>query len=386
MEYINIGIRTWYNSINYGTCLQAYALSQFLKKHSYNVFFVEGLKYYYGLHNPVETITAIIKKYINKHKKQPNSEYKFNDINLDIQEKYIKRKLKNTNFTNTKMSIHTNYSKNEYKKMLDNTNIFITGSDQIWNPNYVCTHNLLAFAPKHKKIAYASSMGVDKIPFFLRGMYKKYLSRFYKIGVREKTAQIELSKLLKKDVVTVLDPTFLLNKKDWINIIDKENCEKLPGKKYIFCYFIGKNRDWEKKIEEYALKNDYEVICAPSESYIIPDVGIAKPELGVEEFVNFLMNADIVSTDSFHAVALSINFNKKFAVFKRFKDTDKKSQNSRIIDVLNTFKLSNQLIDGENTLEKVLEKDIDYSETNNILNELRNSSEKFLINAIESDE
>ena len=95
------------------------------------------------------------------------------------------------------------------------------------------------------------------------------------------------------------------------------------------------------------------------------------------------MNADIVATYSFHAVALSINFNKNFAVFKRFKDADKKSQNSRIVDVLNTFKLSNRLIDDENNLATVLKQDINYYETNSILEELRVFSEKFLINAIE---
>lgn len=383
MSKKNIGIFSWYKSTNYGTCLQAYALNQFLKNHNYNAYFVEGIKYYYGLHNPLETIFAVFKKYINKFKKHPNSEYKFEDINKDLQVKYIQRKLKNTKFSETKMIIHTNKSRTEYNQMLENTNVFITGSDQIWNPDYVSPNSLLAFAKNNKKIAYASSIGVDRIPFFKRGMYKKYLSRFYKIGVREKTAEIELSKLLNKEVTTVLDPTFLLNRNDWAKIIDKDKCEILPKNKYIFCYFIGKNREWEKQIKEYAEKNGYEVFCALSESYIMPDVGISKPELGVEEFINYLMHADIVATDSFHAVALSVNFNKNFAVFKRFKDTDKKSQNSRIIDILSTFKLSNQLVDGDNTIDKVLVKCINYSETNNILNEFKSISEKFLIDAIE---
>ncbi len=383
----NIGIFTWRYSLNYGTCIQAYALEQFLTKKNYNVYFIEKFKFYYGIHNLIETISALIRKYKTKYIKHPNNEILFENIDNVIQEKFKQREIKNIHFANANSKIWVNYSKEDYRKMLRETDVFITGSDQIWNPHYVSPVSLLAFAQKsHKKIAYASSIGVDKIPFLKRGMYKKYLSRFYKIGVREKTAEIELSKLLNKEVTIVLDPTFLLNKNDWAKIVDNEKCEPLPNKKYIFCYFIGKNREWEKLVKEYAEKNCYEVYCAPSESYIIPDVGISKPELGVEDFVNYLMNADVVVTDSFHAVALSINFNKNFVVFKRFKDTDKKSQNSRIIDILSTFKLSDCLIDGNNTIENVLKQNIDFIKTNDILKELRDYSEKFLINAIEGEE
>lgn len=382
MNRKNIAIVTWYNSINYGTCLQAYALSQFLRNHGYHAYFIEGTKYYYGLHNPIESLNAILRKYINRYKDAMKSKH----IIANIKEKYSQRQFKNSNFSRTKMLIHKCSSRADFEKVIRNTELFITGSDQIWNPNYVSPCNLLAFAQNNKKIAYASSIGVNKIPFGKKGFYKKYLSRFYKIGVREKTAQHELSKLLSKDIVTVLDPTFLLNKDSWSEIINKNNSEPLPDKKYIFCYFIGGNRDWEEQIKLFAEKNSYEIYCATSESYIIPNIGKSKPELGVEDFVNYLSNADIIATDSFHAIALSINFNKKFVVFKRFKDIDKKSQNSRIADVLLTFKLQKQLVSSNNTVNSILHQNIDYSEANSILRNLRNSSENFLINAIENRE
>lgn len=380
----NIGILTWFKSSNYGTCLQAYALSSFLRNNNYNAYLVENLKFYYGLKNPIESIVALVNKYKNKLLKHPNSSIKFEDLPNDIKEKYLKRIKKNEDFAYTKNNVKVNYNKLDYERMLEETDIFITGSDQIWNPNYVSPSNLLAFASNHKKIAYASSIGVEHIPNNKKHIYKKYLSRFSKIGVREKTAQSELSTILKKDVVTVLDPTFLLNKGEWSKIIDKTVSEPLPDKKYIFCYFIGKNREWEKQVKTFAEKNGYEVYCALSESYILPDVGVLKPELGVEDFVNYLLNADIVATDSFHAIALSINFNKNFVAFKRFKDTDNKSQNSRIIDILSTFKLSNQLIELNNSLE-FSTKEIDYSKSNEILKELRKYSKNFLIESIEEE-
>jgi len=379
----NICVYTWFNTKNYGTCLQSYALIKFLSIHGYNAYIPDTTKYYYNIKRPIESIVKLFYMY-----KDSLIRAKLRKIELSIGEDFknalITRMRKNNQFAQQYSNIKHIKNKDEWQEMLNNTNIYLTGSDQIWNPSHVSPTNLLAFAKNSdKKIAYASSIGVEKIPFLKKWIYKKYLSRFSKIGVREKTAQIELSKLLKKDIVTVLDPTFLLNKENWCEIIDKNKCESLPDKKYIFCYFIGKNREWEKQIKEFAEMNGYEVICVLSEARIIPDVGIPKITLGPDEFVNYLMNADIIATDSFHAMALSINFNKKFVAYKRFNDDDNKSQNSRIIDILGTFELLTQIVDTGNTLDNILKNDIDYLKTNNILKDLRNFSEKFLISAIE---
>lgn len=370
----NIGIVTWFNSVNYGTCLQAFALNKFLVKKGYKAYIAENLNFYYGINCPLESIFAIINKLFKS---------KGNNNNSKNKALWDKRIEKNNNFAYTQNKIFLIKTKQEFKSLLEKTDIFLTGSDQIWNPNHLSLTFLLAFAnKKHKKIAYASSIGVEHIPFFKRAIYKKYLSRFNKIGVREKTAQKELSNLLKKEVTTVLDPTFLLAKEDWSQIIEVDKCESLPTEKYIFCYFIGNNRDWESKAEKFANENGYKIYYAVSESCIIPNIGISKIDLGVNDFVNYLKNADYIITDSFHAVALSINFNKDFAVFKRFKNIDNKSQNSRVLDLLSMLKLSERLIEDNSSLD-ILSQSINYDETNNILSELRQFSEKFLINALE---
>lgn len=382
MNKRNIGVVTWYNSINYGTCIQAYALTRFLLNKGYNAYIPENLKYYYGIKHPIDSILVLIKKLKVKH----NFTRKIianNKLLQKIQSKFKERIDKNSNFAKKMNNIYSIKNSKDYDNMINETNIFITGSDQIWNPYHTTPPYMLAFANKqHKKIAYSSSIGVEKIPSNKIGIYKKYLSKFNKIGVREKTAQVELSQLLNKDIVTVLDPTFLLNKEEWHEIIDNEISKSLPTKKYIFCYFIGKNRKWENQVKDFAEQNGLEVYCALSESYLVPNVGILKPELGVQEFINYLMHADFVATDSFHAMALSINFNKEFIAYKRFNDMDKNSQNSRIFDILSTFHLLNRLVENNNYLD-IVRQDIDYIKTNEILCELRQKSEKFLINAIE---
>lgn len=382
----NIAIITWLYSINYGTCLQSLALFKFLSDKKYNVYFPERLSYYYGIKNPLESILFLINLCRKKIFKNPNSLNNINDLNKDIQLKYKQREEKNKKFVLNNTNLYSIDSKNMYKEMLENTDIFITGSDQIWNPNYVLPIYLLAFAQKkHKKYSYASSVGVTHIPFWKRNMYKKYLSRLDKISVRENTSKKTLQAFIKKDINVVLDPTFLLKKQEWLSIINTTEHKDLPKNKYIFCYFIGKDKKWENDIQQYAQIHGYDIYCALSESYNIPSIGIIKPELGANEFVNYLMHAELIATDSFHASALSINFNKNFIVYKRFKDDDKRSENSRVLNLLETYQLQNRLITNSADL-KNFEININYININHILHKLREESEQFLINAIEGEE
>ena len=104
-------------------------------------------------------------------------------------------------------------------------------------------------------------------------------------------------------------------------------------------------------------------------------------EAAVAEFIYLIAHASWVCTDSFHATAISINLSKNFTEFLRFKDSDRGSQNSRIYDVLETFKLQNRLY---NEMQDMWSKPIDFKESHAILNRLRIDSTDWLINAIEA--
>lgn len=97
------------------------------------------------------------------------------------------------------------------------------------------------------------------------------------------------------------------------------------------------------------------------------------------EFVKLIKESTFVCTDSFHATAISINLNKDFVEFMRFKDSDKVSQNSRIYDVLNHYQLMNRIYSDKTT---EWSDSIDFKYSNMLLEEDRKYSLDYLVNAI----
>lgn len=379
---INICLVTWFQSVNYGTCIQCYALSKFLQDEGYNVYVPESYKYYYGIEHPVDTLKKIIIK-IRQKISNPNEVSKFSALSENIKKDYEIRCRKNMIFSYTENNVFKFKNKKDFKKMIEITDIFITGSDQIWNPSYVTPPFLLAFAPDDKKkIAYASSFGVDNLTEKQRRVYKYYLKRYEEIGVREHTGALLLSEILERRVCTVLDPTFLLNRDRWADIAAKSK-KPIENDPFVFCYFIGENSSWLHQIERIANLKNWNVIIALSESHEVPQKGKIVANAGVEDFIYYIKESRFVASDSFHAMALSINMNKEFVAYKRFSDESKDSQNSRVYDMLKMYNLENRIIDSYQQLEINTDEMIDYRQVNDILKVLRDESVDFLHDAIE---
>ena len=380
-----IALITWYNSINYGTCLQCIALSRYLKKRGYNVVVPDKLNYY-SIADLGDLFRRVKKKLVSKL----CSIHFINNVESVpdyIGKGYIER-LKRVNDTiENELDVIQIEKRKDFEKLNDVIDIFLTGSDQIWNPNYLSSAMMLSFVnDEKKKIAYASSIGVDRIPESLVKVYKRYLSRFSYIGVREKSAELELKRYIKNvPIDTVLDPTFLLKKNDYIEMAYKatipQNIKNSKG--YIACYFIGETIDWQSDIVRFAEENNLDIVFCLSESKIIPDQGIIFTEAGPYDFLWILLHGTYVVTDSFHASAISINLNKEVIVYKRFKDEDKNSQNSRIKHLLNMFDMSTRIVSKDNSIFHIANKKIDYNKVNMILQQKRKKSENFIQKILE---
>lgn len=371
----NVCILTWYNSINYGTCIQCYALAEYLRNNNCNVYIPSTNRYYYGINHPIETIRNVI----DKVKEQML--LKNNNINHEYDEGFKEREKKNKDFAYNYTSVSVINSKKDYENIISKCKYFISGSDQIWNPKYVKPPMLLSMAGKDKiKIAYGSSMGVSELPKSMYNFYKKYINRFNYIGVREKTAQKIIKDISDINAEVVLDPSFLLNKEQWSKIA-KRPLNIKDNEEFIFGYFIGDSRKNEEEIEKFSKENKLSVYYAMSEAKIKYSFGTEIVDMGVEEFIWCLLNAKYIITDSFHAVALSINFNKNFYVYKRFVDTDKKSQNSRIYDIINTFNLMKNMESQSTNLDNI-KNEINFEDVNKKLDYLKKKSVRFLNNAL----
>lgn len=170
---------------------------------------------------------------------------------------------------------------------------------------------------------------------------------------------------------------------EWNKPTKEADIEMELPPKYLLCYLIGNNPNYAEQLLNVAKRyeiNDIIIIPAAENNFFYVPESIVYDAAGPKEFVYLIQHATLVCTDSFHATAISINLSINFVEFLRFKDTDKKSQNSRIYDILNHYKLSSRLY-SSGTGEWINE--IKYAPVQAILKEDRNKSVKFLINSIE---
>ena len=367
---MKISLVTWLGNGNYGTALQSYALYQKLKLLGYDTSFLPYFDGHFRLKSILKGILAVV-----------------GILQLRDKKKFEKTKAlkKLYAFQKEKYEICHIYFRKQYKKLLNQTDVFVTGSDQIWNAWYSFNpFYFLDFAKDKKRIAYASSIGTNDFPEKHKGEIKKLLSRFSHIGVREQAAVKAVSKLLNRDdVQQVLDPTFLLEPHEWNELAKEADIELELPSKYMLCYLIGNNPNYAEQLlnvaKRYEISDIVIIPAAENKSIQIPK-SIVYDAAGPKEFVYLIQHATLVCTDSFHATAISINLSINFVEFLRFKDTDKKSQNSRIYDILNHYGLHSRLYSLE-TDQWILK--IDYIPVQTVLAEDRNKSVNFLINSIE---
>lgn len=369
-----ITLVTWLGSGNFGTSLQSFALHRKLQDLGYSVTFLSGCPKKFTIKNKIKYVLGL--------------------IGVDLSS--IKRKIKGEKLTpkqkKLQQFIQDNYnlaeainSKRQLNMLVDSTDVFVTGSDQIWNTVYCFNpFYFLDFAKDKKRIAYASSMGISDFPNEHKQAVKSLLSKFQHVGVREKTAAKAISSLLGRDNIRqVLDPTFLLDKKDWFAISEKADIEIDINDKYIFCYLIGNNSWYKEQLQDVVASTGIKkviVVPAVENKDFSVDGATIYDAAGHLEFIKLIKEATFVCTDSFHATALSLNMEVPFVEFMRFSDDSKDSQNSRIYDILERYNLTSRIY---NKTDKRWAEIIDYSDVSNQINNDRKASLDFLVESIE---
>lgn len=99
-------------------------------------------------------------------------------------------------------------------------------------------------------------------------------------------------------------------------------------------------------------------------------------DAGPVEFVSFIKNAKYIITDSFHGVCFALNFERNFTCLSRFGDKkDIRSENSRILDLLDSVELKKQFCNSNSVIE--IGK-IDYEQVSFKLEKLRKQSKEYL--------
>ena len=363
-----IGIITFHNAHNYGAVLQVFALQNILAKENEvkiinyeNKAIVDTYKLFkINKKNIVTILKSLLGDFI----------YYFNDKKRFVNfNNFIEKNLNLTELYLTEKQLKDNSPK------LD---IYITGSDQVWN--YDIARNVdaytLNFGQKDiKRISYAASIGEDKFEEQHIEQYKRNIQQIDFISVREKLAKPYLEKLVKKDITVTLDPTLLMKSQDWDKYLEKNEKKE---EKYIFAYVVEENDEYYKILNYLSEITGYKIIHTGRRNKKINNILENAYTKGPLDFVSLIKNAEYVVATSFHATAFSILYHKKFWIIPHLKT------GGRVTSLLEQLDISNRAISTFNEFKsKNFDEEINYKEVDEKLDKERSKSLNWLKNAIQ---
>lgn len=375
---MKIGIITQPLDVNYGGLLQNYALQQVLHSLGHDVYTINRrLPDIYTCRLDVFLRWAL-KRYIRKliGWEYLRSRKEYNIIKQNCT-KFIKENIRTTKIFNNNKEVKSIIKKEKF-------DTYIVGSDQVWRPCYSNNiyNDFLDFCQKKtnvKRLAYAASFGVSEWEFNEEQTAEcsRLAKLFDAVSVREDSGIALCKEHLCVEAIHVLDPTLLLEKEDYIKLVEKA-CEPVSNED-LFCYILDNNESIEKSIQniENRLSLKSFQVKAKNEKWMlkrgkdIKDHIIPSPTKWIRAF----MDAKMVFTDSFHGCVFSIIFNKPFWVIG-----NKYRGNARFDSLLKQFNLESRRFDISEMNNIDLTQPIDWKKVNTIKKEWQDKSITFLKN------
>lgn len=366
---MRIAILTLPLHFNYGGILQAYALQTVLQRMGHEALLIE--KQRMPLRLPLYKAPFSYGKRILKNLAGQNVpiflEQKINREDKAVTQytsqfiaKYIKRRIVN-----------------DFNEINENDfDAFIVGSDQIWRPRYFRNIGVayLNFTKDWdvKRMAYAASFGTDKWSYTNKQtkLCESLIKKFDGVSVREDTGVELCHNYYHINAQLVLDPTLLLHRNDYINLIKSAETPKSKGT--LFTYILDETPEKATLIKRIAQERNLvpfrgnskaENMLAPKEARIQPPV---------EQWLRGIYDAKFVVTDSFHACVFSMLFKKPFIVIG-----NKERGLSRFTSLLVQFEMGNHLLQEISAYSPQCSYDLEEGFEQR-LKELRNASLQFI--------
>lgn len=343
-----VGIVTWYWG-NYGSILQAYALQRTVNGLGYHCEIInhhvtesrgKQIKYRIKHNGILNTTKYYISQGISKLLIPKNKEINKRCATLD-------------GFVNEKLKLSARMYNNSDYKQCNGYDIYISGSDQIWNPEHTFLSEFywLNFAePTSNRIAYAPSIGNPKLFDDDKEIIRKYLKRFSAISVREALGAELLNEILGgKKVITISDPSMLVTVDEWSAVLP-ENTITSP---YLFAYILRDTNEQREFIKKTARAMGLKLVVYPAleQKFCVNswgDVNIFDDN--PFDFLMRIRDAEIVITDSFHCSVFSLMFHKCFYVMKKIGYES--SQFLRLEYLLSSCGVVDRIVDTQSVITK----------------------------------
>ena len=368
---MKLALLSFHNAANYGAALQAYALQRFLSDSGYDC---EYINYINQSRAHEYSMSWHIYDCLKRGKLTSAAAYLVGSPFMELR-KYRFNKFYKKYLKTTRKIYHNSKEAEELNDLYDK---FIVGSDQVWNPicNGYDSAFLLDFVKDGKKrVSYSPSFGMSEIDNDLKEDYRKNLSNFHSLGVREQKGKELVKELTGLEAFVAIDPVMLLTREQWLDISEKGH----RTERYIFSYT---NRD--SQIADF-FHTGYKL--NGRKHYILSRYTRPKDFLNLQtrfkycmspqEFVSVIANADLVVSASFHCVAMSILLNRPFLAVL----TGDGGKDERIVNLLRTTGLNTRILTKDTTTDKI-ELPIDWDVVNVRLKDARKMSVDYLKAAI----
>ena len=380
-EMKKIGIITIHNSPNYGACLQSYALWKYIHEQGCDVEIIDLLRPthdgYKASRNfkecrpPKRNILTKIKSFLRILFIKANTVYPLSEV----------AKMKFDKFNSGICLSRTYANIDDLYKNPPEYDLYITGSDQVWNPSqaYCIEPYFLTFAPKAKmKISYASSIGITELTEKEVRMFKDRLSFYTAVSVREKSAKVLLEKITGLPIEQVADPTFLLSHNTWQNLSESS---EYAFTDYIFLFTLSYNVDLFEYVSNLSKQSGKQFIFLCGNIHSVPKQVEYQctfiSDAGPCDFLRLIEKATLVITDSFHCTVFSIilQANNFYTFIPKGNN-----RGSRIIDLLSRFSLRMHLLEVPLKLsyKSLMGNVINHKNINAVYQEVQSESQAFL--------
>lgn len=276
-----------------------------------------------------------------------------------------------------KMSISMAYTRATVAQTNAKYDLFVTGSDQVFNLGLTGkdTAYFLDFAGEDKrKVSYAASFGVADGRY--RELYRAYLPRMDFLSLRERSAVALAESCCSKRCAVSPDPVFLLTREEW------DACLRLSPRRarrpYLLVYVLAESSPIYRLAAEIARERGLEIrVVSRALRPRIRNAHIHR-NVGPAGFLRLLYNAGAVLSDSFHATAFSIRFQKQFYVC--VPDALQKAS-GRITDLLAHFGLTARLCN-----DAIPKEDIAYDSLRDRMDAYRDEGTRYIREFLDAGE
>lgn len=344
---MKISILTFSKETNYGANLQCYALCKTLQSmgHDVNIIDIQLAKM------KASCISRIIRL--------PEKAFfkSFRKDHLD----FFTRKYTNVD---------------DLKRNPPKSDLYVVGSDQVWNPQLTQRLNPLvyffSFLPDDaRRISYAASFGFSEWQTpELTDEVKTLLGKFEAISVREDSAVDICRDVFGAEAVRVADPTLLLTSYD-------ELCgdydQRRETNELLYFPFVRDNEE-QAILADFAREHGLKAVAMMS-FHRYPGF-VRRTFVSLRDWLNSIRYARIVVSHSFHCMVFCILFHKRFvAIPLNGKQTRQKN-------LLKQLGLEDHICEDKTqlkeTLERILNKDIDYQKVESEIEKVRKQGKDFL--------